>query len=210
MTRSAGGDFETDGWMRLPFCFNDEDLARLSKLGPHVGRGVRLTDMQAVKAALPMGFKNSLKKLGFHDTPNRGVGFVKSDEFNWSLPWHQDRVIAMPQKRDHPGYSNWTRKSGVWHCEPAQEILKNIAFAYISFDDINDGKGALEIAEGTQSYGKVPKSEILALVKNSNLVAPNMKAGDVLLISALTLHRSGLWIGTGQRRTLRLDFLRVN
>jgi len=209
MTRSAGDNLKAQGWMRLPLRFAENELAQLSKLGPHVGRGVRLTDMEAVSDALPAIFKDYLTELGFRPSPNRAIGFVKSNADNWSLPWHQDRVIAMEAKVDNPNYINWNRKSGVWHCEPAEDILKQMAFAYIAFDDIQRGEGGLELAAGTHHSGKVPQADIATKIRASDIVTPDMQAGDVILVSALTLHRSILWSGTGQRRALRLDFLRA-
>lgn len=204
--RSVGGDLNTDGWMRLPFRFNPTELARLSNLGPHIGRGARLTNMADVTDALPIKFKTLLNKHGFHPTPNRAIGFVKSNDSNWSLPWHQDRVVAMGKKIESPKYSNWNRKSGVWHCEPTVDVLKDMAFAYIAFDENTDEAGGLELAVGTHRHGKILQSDIAAQIASSELITPAMAAGEVLLVSALTLHRSTLWSGKSQRRALRLDF----
>jgi len=209
MMRSAGGDLEINGWMRLPFRFSETELATLSAFGPHVGRGVRLSDMSSLAAALPKKFRTQIRGLGFNPLPNRAVGFVKSKADNWSLPWHQDRVIAMDAKVDDPNYINWNRKSGVWHCEPAEDILRQIAFAYIAFDSFQRGEGGLELAAGTHHFGKMAHADIKTKITASNIVTPNMQTGDVILVSALTLHRSILWSGAGQRRALRLDFLRA-
>ena len=204
--KSAGGDLGLKGWTRLPVKFKARELEQLSKLGPHIGRGQRLTDMQALAKALPEGFRDCVANLGFQTRPNRAIGFVKSKDSNWSLPWHQDRVIAMPEKIDDPQYSNWTRKSGIWHCEPTAKLLRHMVFAYIAFDEIIEGMGGLEVAEGTHLCGKISKEEIESYLSNAKLTNPDMTRGDVLLISALTLHRSAVITEMGQRRTLRMDF----
>ncbi len=203
------GDFETDGWMRLPFRFSQDELDQLSDLGPHAGRGVRLTEMKVVADALPIAFINQVKALGFNPTPNRAIGFVKSSADNWSLPWHQDRIIAMAEKISSPRYSNWSRKSGIWHCEPTVDILRDLAFAYIAFDDMRGGKGGLELAAGTHMYGKIEQHLVEKSVAASKVVNPKMLPGDVLFISALTLHRSNIWSGNAQRRALRIDFFKL-
>jgi len=51
------GDLVHNGWMRLPFQFSSNELDTLSELDPHIGRGQRLLDMQAVTEALPLKFK---------------------------------------------------------------------------------------------------------------------------------------------------------
>lgn len=193
--------------MRLSFCFTASELKALSSLGPHIGRGNRLTDMQAARKMLPNGFQNELIEMGFNPSPNRAVGFVKSQDKNWSLPWHQDRVIALPEKTNDPAYSHWSRKSGVWHCEPPVELLKKVAFAYVAFDSVGSNSGGLEIAEGTHRFGKIQSSEIERHVKFAEIQYPTLDSGDVLLVNALTLHRSARFEAEGRRRTLRIDFL---
>ncbi len=200
------GDLVHNGWMRLPFQFSSNELDTLSELDPHIGRGQRLLDMQAVTEALPLKFKNCLQHFGFIPTPNRAIGFAKSQKANWSLPWHQDRVIAMSKRNEDPVFTNWTCKSGLWHCEPTEEILQKMAFAYIAFDDIKDGMGRLELAEGSHKFGKITEADIPLRLHSSTLVKPDMSPGDVIIISALTLHRSAVMTGIGRRRTLRLDY----
>lgn len=81
-----------------------------------------------------------------------------------------------------------------------------MGFAYIAFDDIIDGQGGLEIAEDTHKFGAIAEAGIKGHVQSAVTVCPNMTAGDVLLISALTLHRSAAMKINGKRRTLRIDF----
>ena len=206
--KSGGGDLNIKGWARLPFRFSAAELDKLSKLNPHIGRGQRLLDMQAVSDALPKTFKNTIRKMGFDPTPNRAVGFTKSKDTNWALPWHQDRVIAMTHRNDDPAYRNWSCKSGIWHCEPPEDTLKQMAFAYIAFDDINDENGGIELADGSHQHGKIPEADIPLRLSSSNLVKPDMSSGDVIIISALTLHRSAILTSHGRRSTLRIDFSR--
>jgi len=162
--------------------------------------------MAVLASRLPESFKSELSQMGFNPAPLRALGFNKSSDENWSLPWHQDRVIAMPRKEPDPQFKNWSRKSGVWHCEPSADILEEIAFAYIAFDDIPNEAGGLEIAEGTHRYGAITESKISGRVQAARLIQPNMIAGQVLLVSALTLHRSAPMKFKENRRALRVDF----
>ena len=197
------------GWTRLLFQFSEEALGRLTSLNIHEGRGQRLSDMTRVHETLPQAFKNELRKLDFSPVPNRAVGFVKSKGKNWSLPWHQDRVIAMPRKLNISAYENWSRKSGVWHCEPKTEMLQNMAFAYIAFDQLDEMSGGLQIAEGTHLAGKVAEQDIKPSVASAKCILPRMERGDVLLVTALTIHRSAPTQRSNLRRTLRMDFIKT-
>lgn len=198
--------FTQRGWARLPFKFDEITLTALSALNLHLGRGQRLSDMPHLSQILPPDFETTLVTLGFNPTPLRAVGFTKTPEANWSLPWHQDRVVAMDERTNDPTLSHWTRKSGVWHCEPPVSVLRRMAFAYIAFDHIDGHAGGLEVAEGTHAFGKIEQPDILNHVESAQISRPDMERGEALLVSALTLHRSAKLRGSKPRRTLRLDF----
>jgi hypothetical protein len=42
----------------------------------------------------------------------------KSTENNWEIPWHQDLKIALSEKIEEPGYTNWSIESGILHVQP--------------------------------------------------------------------------------------------
>ena len=129
MRQAAKIAFRENGWTALPYQFDAKALTALSTLNPHAGRGRRLINMSKLADLLPRGFKQVLSEFDYSPTPLRAVGFNKSAEANWSLPWHQDRLIAMAEKITDPALKNWSRKSGVWHCEPSASVLEQIAFA---------------------------------------------------------------------------------
>ncbi len=131
------------GWARLAFQFDHIALATLSSFDPHVGNGQRLSELDAIHDVLPSAFKTELEAFGYNARPKRAVGFTKTREQNWSLPWHQDRVIVMTERSDDPAFTHWTRKSGLWHCEPPASVLKNMGFPYIAFDSVEAGEGGI-------------------------------------------------------------------
>ena len=63
--------------------------------------------------------------------PVRLVSFDKKEGTNWGVPWHQDRVIAVRERCDVEGYSNWSQKAGVWHCEPPISVLSKMLFVRV-------------------------------------------------------------------------------
>lgn len=204
------GSLSEKGWMKLRFQFSEKELAHLERLNPFDGRGRRLSNMDALNQSLPHGFLNTLAATGFSPTALRAVGFNKSPELNWSLPWHQDRVIAMADRIDDPSLTNWTQKDGTWHCEPSVDILKNMAFAYIAFDAVTPRSGGLELSEGTHNLGKVRQTNTEKVVDLHPNVAPTLARGECLLIFALTLHRSSRNETLSPRRALRIDIKKQN
>lgn len=138
--------------------------------------------------------------------PVRIVCFDKTAGSNWSLPWHQDRVIAVAQKAEVPGYDNWTRKDGMWHCEPPEAVLRRMLFVRLHLDDCDASTGAMEIALGSNRAGLVPTAEAERVASSHETQVTEAQAGDVLVLPMLTLHRSSPSKAEVPRRVLRVDF----
>lgn len=140
--------------------------------------------------------------------PVRLVAFNKSEASNWSLPWHQDRVIAVLERVETRGYGNWTRKAGVWHVEPPISLLQRMVFARVHLDAATVENGCMELALGADGSAKVADSAAERLATNPGVEREMCVAqrGDVLFVRALTLHRSRASQGVGERRALRIDY----
>jgi ectoine hydroxylase-related dioxygenase (phytanoyl-CoA dioxygenase family) len=140
--------------------------------------------------------------------PVRVVAFNKSETDNWALPWHQDRVIAVKERTDVPGFSNWTRKAGVWHVEPPIALLERMIFARVHLDAATPDNGALELACGTHVLGRVADVDVSRhLAENGH--EPELclaRRGDILFAAALTLHRSRASRSAAGRRAVRIDY----
>lgn len=138
--------------------------------------------------------------------PVRAVAFNKSQDENWALPWHQDRIISVNHKVDIAGYDNWSRKSGLWHCEPPVDILKDMLAVRVHLDDTAPETGAMEILKGSHTFGKVLAGQTADVVDQFEPVICNAKAGDILIMKMLTLHRSKASIRHAPRRAIRIDY----
>lgn len=138
--------------------------------------------------------------------PVRLVAFDKTPDANWAVPWHQDRVLALASRHELSGYSNWARKAGVWHVEPPIDFLKQMIFARIHFDDTDQSNGCLELALGTHKFGLIPSDQATRFAEKTDIESCVAKRGDVLLVSALTLHRSATSLSSESRSALRIDY----
>lgn len=138
-------------------------------------------------------------------TPVRMVSFAKSGHSNWAVPWHQDRVIAVTEPVDIPGYHNWSRKAGAWHCEPPVEILQRMLFLRLHLDASTEGNGAMEIALGSHRLGLVPASDAEARAAECPSEITLADPGDILILSMLTLHSSRSSQDHTPRAVLRVD-----
>jgi len=138
--------------------------------------------------------------------PVRALVFNKSTDTNWVVPWHQDRVIAVKDRQDVEGYTNWTKKSGIWHVEPPAHILEKMIFARVHLEDNTEENGCMEIALGSHRHGKIPTEIHAKIVSSLQTEMCIAKKGDVLIVKALTLHRSQASNSDKTRKTLRVDY----
>jgi ectoine hydroxylase-related dioxygenase (phytanoyl-CoA dioxygenase family) len=147
-------------------------------------------------------------RAGMDAEPVRIVSFNKSSTANWAVPWHQDRVIALAECIETPGYSNWVEKDQVWHCEPPIGLLQSLIFIRIHFDACDEKNGALEIALGSHKKGHVDARLAKDVAESHEVEVCCADQGDVLIVKALTLHRSSSSQTEGSRRALRVDYAR--
>lgn len=161
MTRSFASEFESSGRVWLRNAVSKEDLKLFDDaITASTKAGQRLEVSKRLKAALSerSSLLRAVRRLCPKAVPVRIIAFNKSESANWGVPWHQDRVIAVSEKAEIAGYTNWTRKSGTWHCEPPLSILDKMLFVRIHLDDNDQSNGAMEMAVGSHSNGFVPSA----------------------------------------------------
>ena len=104
-----GGLFDTEGrvWLRGALSFDQiAALDRRPRFAPKPGERRRtLPGIETVDALA--------EKLLPEARPVRVIAFNKSKANNWTLPWHQDRVVALRERVEMPGFGNWTNKAGI-------------------------------------------------------------------------------------------------
>ena len=198
--------FAVNGWTKLTTQLSGPDVAKLIDDVSAAQGSRRLQNMTALERHLTPELKTELRSHGLRPTPIRGVSFIKTKAENWSLPWHQDRVVAMAKRHSDAGYTNWSSKSGIWHCEPPLDQLEKIAFLYIALDTVTARSGGIELARGSHHLGKIQAADIAKAVQGTKCDAPLLSTGESLLVSALTLHRSRANQTENPRRAIRLDF----
>lgn len=196
-----------DGRVWLRGAVEAEERAALLRLcegedrpGNRVSAGTPL--FEAVRNAT---FSQTIARAWPGARPVRLVSFGKgaTDGPQWTLPWHQDWMIAVAKRE--PVCTNWTRKGGQWHCEPPVETLRAMLFVRVHHDDSTIENGTMEIAPGSH-HGIVPGDRVDAMVAACGTEATVAAADDVLILPMLTLHRSLPSRTRGLRRVLRIDY----
>ncbi|MFA5988197.1 MAG: hypothetical protein WC803_01145 [Sphingomonas sp.] len=78
--------------------------------------------------------------------PVRALLFDKSARANWALGWHQDRTIAVAERRDMGGFGPWTVKSGVIHVEPPFALIEQMVTLRVHLDPVDSNSAAARSA----------------------------------------------------------------
>ena len=204
-------ELETTGriWCRALLSLADvKDFVRLCEVGDRPGIRMRLTPALAGFIGPASAISKEAVRAGMDASPVRIVSFNKSSTANWSVPWHQDRVIALAERIETAGYTNWVEKDQVWHCEPPVELLNNLIFIRVHFDGCDEKNGAMEIAQGSHRKGLVDARHAKDVAESHEIEVCRAAPGDVLIVKGLTLHRSGSSQAEGSRRALRVDYAR--
>lgn len=199
-------ELQRDGRVWLRGAVPDEDLRRLSEYCKPSVPGARLNMADLESALRGAGWVEAVEAFRSGAKPVRALSFDKTPNLNWSVPWHQDRVIALTGRHDAPGFSNWSQKAGVWHCEPPLNLLKRMLFVRIHLDDCGADNGAMEIALGSHRHGMVSAGEAEAVADACAQEVCTAVAGDILILDMLLLHRSRPTLNDAPRRVLRIDF----
>jgi hypothetical protein len=197
---------ESDGAQHFPAAFSPAEVAALAALLslPDGRPGARLGAVPGLPALLGPADPVAAAFLGPAARPVAAKLFDKSPARNWALGWHQDRTIAVRERREIPGFGRWTMKSGIAHCVPPFEILERSLTLRVHLDPAGDANAPLLIAPGSHRLGPVAEPDIAAAVERLGAFACLAEAGDVWAFRTPILHASERARAPARRRVLQL------
>ncbi|WP_395622409.1 phytanoyl-CoA dioxygenase family protein [Sphingomonas daechungensis] len=203
--------YERDGAQHFPGVAKGcvQELRAAFAHMPPERAGVRLTDLplhSGIFAAQGMIGAVAASVLGSAARAVRAVYFDKSHQANWSLDWHQDRVICVQKRVDVAGFERWTTKAGLVHVSPPFEVLADMVTLRVHLDDVDDGNAPLLAAPGSHRFGKLSEADVPSTVRHCGVIACLAQAGDVWLYSTPILHSSTVSARPSRRRVLQLDY----
>ncbi len=170
-------------------------VRHLLRIAPEVRELARSPELRTLAAAV----------LGDGCFAVRGIFFDKIPTANWNLGWHQDRVIAIRERRAAPGFRAWSQKAGVWQVEPPAEVMAGMLALRVHLDDCDANNGPLRVLPGSHRHGwldgqidrwKTEVSEVVCAVP----------AGGVVAMRPLLLHASAAAQTPRHRRVIHLEY----
>ncbi|MDT7811608.1 MAG: hypothetical protein QOJ42_1524 [Acidobacteriaceae bacterium] len=171
--------------------------------------GVRFHGVDALKPLLdesgPIG-QVAAFALGERCRPVRALLFDKTPEMNWSVGWHQDRTIVVTNRIAVDGFGPWSIKSGLLHVVPPFELLAQMVTLRVHLDAVSAANSPLLIARQSHRCGRVPVTEVSAVVRRCDVHACLAAPGDIWLYATPILHASEAATAPRHRRVLQIDY----
>lgn len=202
--------FEPDGAARhegaaLPLL---DSLHALAASVPPDRAGIRLHGQLALAALLEHGSIAAIASscLCAPAWPVRAVLFDKSPGNNWALGWHQDRTVAVRERRSVDGYGTWSIKQGIQYVEPPFAVIAGMATLRIHLDPVPEDNAPLLVAPGSHRLGRIPETAIAEAVARCGTAVCLAAAGDVWAYATAILHASAVSTSGGRRRVLQVDY----
>ncbi len=206
--------FVVDGAERFREAIGESDLFRIEaaaaidddRAGMRLYALNEIADLLATSGAIG-GIASRLR--GPEARPVRAIMFDKRSDLNWTLALHQDRTIAVRERRNVPGYGPWSTKAGQLHVQPPQEVIARMLTLRIHLDDVDDDNAPLLILPGSNDRGRLSEGEIDALSAATPPFACHACRGDVWVYGTAIVHGSAAFRHAGRhRRVLQIDYAR--
>src|SRR5271165_481163 len=119
-------EIEENGFAVVPRCLSEQTVEHLCRhLGDnkHAERNL-LQDSVVRELAVSESARQTVATiLGGECFSVRGILFNKTPDSNWKVVWHQDRTIAVRERRETPHFGPWSVKAGVTHVQPPAEVM---------------------------------------------------------------------------------------
>ncbi len=136
----------------------------------------------------------------------RALFFHKTLTRNWSVAWHQDRLVTLNPRMDRDGWGSWSTDDGVHHVQPPVHVLDKMIIVRLRIDPADERNGCLRVIPGSHGYGVLQRSEIERIINRSAALACVADEGDALLMRPLLLHASDKTVRRVHRRVVHLEY----
>lgn len=134
----------------------------------------------------------------------------KTQESNWTMPWHQDLLITVQKQIETEGYTNWINYGNIPHVQPPLALLEQLITIRIHLDDCDQENGAMQVIAATHQRGKMNQPDIDAAVHREPTICCAVNRKGIMVYKPLLLHYSPYSQSRRPRRILQLEFAPVN
>lgn len=165
--------------------------------------------LSRVLSLMPEVTKVAKTILGESAQAVRSIFFNKHLDANWSVSWHQDRVMPVCNSENIPNGIIYSRKDGVLHVEIPEKLMSNILTLKVLLDDCPDSSGPQLFCPGSHRMGRMNQQSIDEYVSTEKYVSCVGLSGDVWALAYSLIHSSQRSQTSANRRILHIDFVNV-
>jgi ectoine hydroxylase-related dioxygenase (phytanoyl-CoA dioxygenase family) len=144
--------------------------------------------------------------LGRSAVPYRATLFDKTSARNWLVTWHQDVALPLQERRDVPGWSAWSMKSGITYAHAPPTALSHVVALRLHLDDSREDNGPLRVLPGTHALGVPSEADTERLVREIPPVDCLVLSGGIIAMRPLILHASSKSETNQPRRVLHIEY----
>jgi ectoine hydroxylase-related dioxygenase (phytanoyl-CoA dioxygenase family) len=199
---------EENGFAVLPRCLSAqvmEDLCSHLHSTRHAQRN--LLDVPVVRE---LAVSETVKQLvvtvlGKESFAVRGILFNKTPNSNWKVVWHQDRTIAVRQRKNVALFGPWSIKAGIPHVQPPASVMAEMLSVRLHLDESHADNGPLRVIPGSHQSGCLSPAEVSIWAERPSVICTVPKGGAILM-RPLLVHASSSCSKPEARRVIHLEF----
>ena len=135
----------------------------------------------------------------------RGILFNKTPNSNWKVAWHQDRTIAVRERKDVAAFGPWSMKAGVPSVQPPASVMAKMLAIRLHLDDSHENNGPLRIVPGSHKAGCLSAQEVATWRELPSVIC-TVPRGGAILMRPLLVHASSSCSEPQARRVIHLEF----
>jgi ectoine hydroxylase-related dioxygenase (phytanoyl-CoA dioxygenase family) len=143
--------------------------------------------------------------LGKESFAVRGILFNKTPDANWKVVWHQDRTIAVRERKNVADFGPWSIKAGVQHVQPPASFMSKMIAIRLHLDESRESNGPLRVIPGSHRAGYLSSADIDSW-REAPSVTCTVARGGAILMRPLLLHASSSSSKPEPRRVIHLEF----
>jgi ectoine hydroxylase-related dioxygenase (phytanoyl-CoA dioxygenase family) len=205
-------DVEEGGFAIVSQCLSEETVEHLcSDLGDTKHAQRNLLDVPSVRG---LAVSEPVKQLvtaclGKECFAVRAILFNKTPNSNWKVAWHQDRTIAVRERKDVAAFGPWSVKAGVASVQPPASVMAKMLAIRLHLDESHENNGPLRIVLGSHKAGCLSAQEV-ATLRERPIVICTIPRGGAILMRPLLVHASSSCSEPQPRRVIHLEFAAEN
>jgi len=169
-----------DGFAVVPRCLSEQVVEYLCShldTAKHAQRN--LLDVQAVRELAVSEPVRQLivTVLGKECFAVRGILFNKTPGSNWKVAWHQDRTIAVRERKELEQFGPWSIKAGVAHVQPPASVMARMLAVRLHLDESHTDNGPLRVIPGSHRAGCLSTDEVAMWSERPSVICTVPKGG---------------------------------